>query len=265
MAISPEDKEILLTQSETKTLAEWIKFFNNKYTKDQIYGFCYYQRLLIKKQDRPSEADNQEEDDRRWHINENYFKQWTHNMAYTLGLWYAVGNIYAGKVFDITLHAKDKYVLKAIADDMGYKGQLYDYVDQQSARLNFSCDVIYDDIVKLGGPEFRNVPIKFPPKMPKEFLADFVRGYYDGAGGISFMKNDRVNSALTGSDRMFLEVMTEHLRQQADIEQGSYDPINKAIRFGKKDTERLGEFMYKNNPELFLQRKKNKFNTLINI
>ena len=79
------------------------------------------------------------------------------------------------------------------------------------------------------------------------------------------MKNDRVNSALTGTDRMFLEVMTEHLRQQADIEQGSYDPINKAIRFGKKDTERLGEFMYKNNPELFLQRKKNKFNTLINI
>jgi len=36
-------------------------------------------------------------------------------MAYTLGLWWADGCIYGGKMFDITLHRKDKYILKKIA------------------------------------------------------------------------------------------------------------------------------------------------------
>jgi hypothetical protein len=51
-------------------------------------------------------------------------------MAYILGLWFADGCIYGGKMFDITLHAKDKYILKRIAEELNYEGSLYDYVDR---------------------------------------------------------------------------------------------------------------------------------------
>jgi hypothetical protein len=33
-------------------------------------------------------------------------------MAYILGLWFADGCIYGGRLFDITLHHRDKYILK---------------------------------------------------------------------------------------------------------------------------------------------------------
>ena len=51
-------------------------------------------------------------------------------MAYILGLWFADGCIYGGKMFDITLHKKDKYILKRIAEELKYEGNLYDYVDR---------------------------------------------------------------------------------------------------------------------------------------
>nr|DAN97189.1 MAG TPA: RRNA intron-encoded endonuclease [Caudoviricetes sp.] len=39
-------------------------------------------------------------------------------MAYVLGFWFADGCIYRGRIFDITLHKKDKYILKKIADEL---------------------------------------------------------------------------------------------------------------------------------------------------
>jgi hypothetical protein len=51
-------------------------------------------------------------------------------MAYVLGLWFADGCIYGGKMFDITLHAKDKYILKQISKELEYEGKLYDCVDR---------------------------------------------------------------------------------------------------------------------------------------
>ena len=63
-------------------------------------------------------------------------------MAYIFGLWCADGCIYGGKMFDITLHNKDKYILKRVAQELEYEGNLYDGVDRQASRINFSCVVL---------------------------------------------------------------------------------------------------------------------------
>jgi len=97
------------------------------------------------------------------------------------------------------------------------------------------------------------------PEIPKEYLHDFIRGYFDGDGSIMLMKNNRINSAFTCGSKKFLDKLLETLRTEAGIEGGSYDPSSYTLRFGKKDTIRLGEYMYKDNPELFLKRKKDKF------
>ena len=258
MPILQEHKDILLAESENRTLPEWISYFDGQYTKNQIYSFCYHHNKKIKKIPQSELSKLQSQNARKFHINQDYFKKWSSNMAYVLGLWFADGCIYGNKMFDITLHNKDKYILKQVAKELEYEGSLYDYVDRQAARLNFSCVVIYNDIVSLGGCENKSMVIEFP-EVPNEYLPDFIRGYFDGDGSIMEIKNNRLNSAFTCGSKKFLDKLLEILKTEAGIEGGSYDPSSYTLRFGKKDTIRLGKYMYKNNPELFLKRKKDKF------
>lgn len=262
MPILQEHKDILLAESENRTLPEWMVFFDNQYTKNQIYSFCYHRGLHIKTLSQEERNKIQSNNARKYHINQDYFKQWSSNMAYILGLWFADGCIYGGKMFDITLHTKDKYILKQVAKELEYEGKLYDYVDRQAARLNFSCVVIYRDIVALGGCENKSMIVDFP-QIPEQFLPDFIRGYFDGDGSVMLLKNNRLNSAFTSGSKKFLDKLLEILKDQAGIEGGSYDPSSYSLRFGKKDTIRLGQYIYKNNPELFLMRKKQKFDIFI--
>lgn len=262
MKILPEHKEILSSKSESKTLPEWIDYFNNQYTKNQIYSYCYYNGYKIKKISKTELSQIQSSNSRKWHINQDYFKTWSSNMAYVLGLWFADGCIYGNRMFDITLHAKDKYILKRIAEELEYKGNLYDCVDRQAARINFSCVAIYNDIIALGGQENKSKTIQFP-NIPKEYLSDFIRGYFDGDGSIMLLKGNRVNSVFTSGSKQFLDDLLVILKKEAGVEGGSYDASSQSLRFGKRDTVRIGKFMYKNNPELFLLRKKQKFDYFI--
>lgn len=258
MPILKEHKELLVTQSASKTLPEWVEFFDSQYTKNQIYSFCYHNGFLIKKISAQEKSLIQSQNGRKYNINQDYFKTWSHNMAYVLGFWFADGCIYGGKMFDITQSKRDKYILKAIAKELEYEGNLYDDVDRQSSRINFSCVVIYNDIIALGGEERKSLTLKFP-QVPKEYLPDFIRGFFDGDGCVMNLKNNRLNSAFTCGSRIFLESLLEVLREEADIVGGSFDDSCCSLKFGKKDTLKLGNYIYRNNPELFLLRKKLKF------
>lgn len=256
--ISIEDKKILLEHSYERTLSEWVEFFDSQYTKNQIYSFCYHNNKAIKKISANDKSKIQSENSRKYNINKDYFKVWTSNMAYILGLWYADGCIYGGKMFDITLHKKDKYLIKQIANQLDYQGPLYDYVDRQASRINFCCKEIYNDIINLGGTENKSLTIEFP-KIPKEYHRDFIRGYFDGDGCVMNLKNNRLNSAFTCGSKNFLESLLSILQEEAGIEGGSFDNSCSSLKFGKRDTIRLGNYIYKNDPELFLLRKKQKF------
>jgi hypothetical protein len=257
MPILSEHKEILLSQSESKTLPEWIDFFNKQYTKNQIYSFCYHNNKPIKKISKEELSKIQSDNTRKYHINQDYFKTWSRNMAYIFGFWCADGCIYGKKIFDITIRMKDKYLIKRIAKELEYEGNIYDYVDRQACRLNFSCVVIYNDIVSLGGSENKSLTLKFP-QVPKEYLADFIRGYFDGDGSVYDVKNQRVNSAFTCGSWDFLKTLWDILKKEAGVEGGSYDKSSYTLKFGKKDSLKIRGFIYKDNPELFLLRKKEK-------
>ena len=258
MPILQEHKEILRAESADRTLLEWVNYFDKQYTKSQIYSYCYHNNLIIKKISPEELSKVQSQNSRKYKINQDYFKEWSSNMAYTLGLWFADGCIYGGRIFDITLHAKDKYILKQIAKELNYEGPICDYADKQAARINFSCVVIYRDIIALGGKEHKSLDVQFP-YIPKEYLPDFIRGYFDGNGCVMNIKGKRLNSAIACGSKLFLDELLKILKNEADIVGGSYDVSSCSLRFGNKDTIRLGQYMYKNNPELFLLRKRQKF------
>lgn len=258
-SILPEHKELLLSQSESKTLPEWVVFFNNIYSAKKIYDFCYYHKKKIKKISKEELSRIQSIKSRKYSINEDYFKKETSNKYYILGLWFADGCIYRKTHFDLTLHKKDKYLLKKIANEMNYEGKVYDYPNRNASRLNFSCKEIYEDLIRLGGTERKSLNTVFP-NIPNEFLHDFIRGYFDGDGCIMRLKGGRVNSAFTSGSKIFLIELLKKLRHNAHVVGGYFDDSCCSLKFGKKDSLKIGEYMYKDNPELFLDRKREKFN-----
>ena len=252
MAILPEHKEILLTQSESKTLLDWYNFFDKRYTKSQIYSFCYCNNKLIKKN---IQTQSQH---RKYHINQDFFKIWSHDVAYVLGLWWADGCLYNEQNFDITLRIKDKYILKKIAKILKYEGSLQDCVDRQVAKLNFSCAIIYNDLINLIGSSKKTIRIFYA--VPSEYLPDFIRGYFDGKGNVYNKKGGRINTAFTSDNKIFLDVLLTILKEKAGVQGGSYDASSTSLRFGNKDSLKIGNYIYRDNPELFLLRKRSKFN-----
>lgn len=261
MAILADHKQILKAQSEQKTISEWVEFFGNQYTKNQIYSWCYHNGYKIKRISKEQLSKINSEKSRIYNINQDFFKTWSNEMAYVLGFWWADGCIYNGRIFDITTHKKDKYILKQFADLLQYEGHLYDYVDRQAARLNFSCRVIYDDIVKLGGKERKSLDATFP-EVPQEFLSHFVRGYFDGDGSIWNVKGGRINSEFCSGSKDFLITLWEQLKQNGVVKGGNLHLCNAScyeLIFGDRDTKTLGRFMYKDAKNLYLKRKRERF------
>ena len=56
MPILPEHKEILLTQSESKTLPEWVDYFGGQYDKKTISNFIYHNKRKPKKLDKTTKS-----------------------------------------------------------------------------------------------------------------------------------------------------------------------------------------------------------------
>lgn len=259
MPLLEKDKEILLTQSGSKTSTEWVEFFENRYPKKQLYDFCYGHKIKMKPTTLEEFSQLQSRRARRYNINEDYFKTWTRNMAYMLGFWFADGCIYRGQMFDITVHKKDRYILKKFAEELQFQGHLYDYVDRQASRIDFSCKVIYNDIVALGGKECKSIDIEFPD-VPKEYLSDFIRGYFDGDGCACLCKGKRLRTSFASGSPQFLSTLHQILKEEAGVIGGCQSKW--ALSFGKRDSILLGKYLYRNNPELFLKRKRDKFQAI---
>ncbi len=256
MPLLEKDKEILLSQSSSRTSGEWVEFFNDRYPRKQLLDFCRTHDIKMRKTTEAEFSELQSKRARKYNINQDYFKTWSRNMAYLFGFWFADGCIYRGQMFDITVHKKDKYILKKFADELGFEGKLYDYVDRQAARINFSCKVIHDDIIALGGKECKSLDCKFPD-VPRRYLPDFIRGYFDGDGCVCLCKNNRLQASFASGSPEFLEDLHSILKEEAGIVGGSQSKWS--LSFGKRDSLLLGRYMYKNEPELYLKRKYDKF------
>ena len=77
--------------------------------------------------------------------------------------------------------------------------------------------------------------------------------------GLNLFIDSGAYSAFTSGSKKFLDSLLLLLREEAGVEGGSYDSSSLSLRFGKRDTLRIGNYIYRNDPELFLLRKREKF------
>ena len=205
---------------------------------------------------------------RKYKVNDNYFKKWSHDMAYILGFWWADGYIRCREnrhFFSLCQNSKDKYLLQNILDRMNSNNPICCPKTRESmSHFEISSKIIFDDIIKLQGKPNKSLDICFPT-VPKKYLADFVRGYFDGDGCISRSKRSKSYSCYFASgSEVFIKKLGEVLKREGCI-QGkiNYTKTCYRLRLNVLDTKKLGNFMYhdfeSSDKMLKLDRKYDKF------
>lgn len=206
-------------------------------------------------------------------VNKNFFKKWSPEMAYVLGFFAADGSMVKNRrgscylEFQIT----DKDILEKIRQLMNSNHVISKRASRKESykqiyRLQIGSKEIYSDLIKIGFTQAKTHKMKWPD-VPRKYVGDFIRGYFDGDGNVYLKKHfakdrqkDRwvFSSRFTSGCRPFLEQLLYILRQNG---------ISKGFIYGKergceltlshRDSLALYGLMYNNSDcYLHLQRKK---------
>ncbi len=162
---------------------------------------------------------------RKYKVNESFFEKIdTQEKAYILGFIYADGCISSDhNHLSITISKRDIEILKFIKKNIRFNGKIeFPPHIQYSGRyknckpeckLRINRGKMGKDLIKLGCIPAKSLILKFPTfdQVPENLIHHFVRGYFDGDGGVSVSsrnKNTQLNSYIVGT-KDFLEKISE--------------------------------------------------------
>jgi len=125
-------------------------------------------------------------------VNENFFKNWSSEMAYILGVVAADGCVCANEV-------RKRYRLGLTSKDLDWLQELKRTMDAEHpirkcvCRLKSGIHVVFkleieskemvQDLLKLGIFPRKSLKLQFP-NVPGKYINHFVRGYFDGDGHV---------------------------------------------------------------------------------
>ena len=199
-------------------------------------------------------------------INEKFFSSWSPEMAYVLGLIITDGCI--TREGSISLSMNDREVLEKVKLAMRSEHPITVSKHQPGLyHFHFAREGMVNDLARLGiGPK-KSLVVKFP-RMPDVFMADFIRGVFDGDGAVFFRKDNRkyplITSFCSGS-KDFILGLEAHLKKLGLPQRKIYQQKTKngffySVKFSHKNSMKLFNILYKDYPNIpFLERKYNKF------
>lgn len=210
-------------------------------------------------------------------FDENYFYNIdTKDKAYFLGLLYADGNIHTTlnnrKRVQIALHHTDSLILEKLIKYLKYPGKLYN--DRNLLRLMIHNINLFEDLKKHGCVENKSFNLKFPDFLNNDLQKHFIRGYFDGDGGIFVNyknKNLNGNVSFTGCEEFILKL--KEILENNNIKVSKYYKRYKEknisagsinIYISKNVNNTLYNLLYNDCDELFIKRKKDKFEIILN-
>ena len=217
-------------------------------------------------------------------LNENYFQELdSKDKAYFLGFIYADGFItkrsQGQSILGLTLaeiEPIDKFK-KYIQTDkkVGYYKKSNGYSDKSyEYKLALISDKLVSDIEKLGVVERKTLTLTFPD-IREDLIPHFIRGYFDGDGSVFLYKDSRKEYSYNEylginicGTKEFLVALTKHL---PFLEEGQC-----VYKEKRRETNcwnlkmisnirslELYHYMYKDCDDLYLSRKREKFENFI--
>ena len=213
-------------------------------------------------------------------FNLDYFKDIdTEDKAYFLGLIAADGSI-SSSGLKIELQEEDNYILEKFRDIISPSRPIHIF-DRTAKKPNSkvtNCfgisskylEPIFKEYHIVNRKSFKNTQL---PKLNKEFMPHFIRGYFDGDGSVYVSKNNLYIKFI--GNTLFINELLEYLVNELNITKVKCHQAKDGQAYTnyfsiarKDDIKLLYNYMYTNS-NFYLTRKKLKFDTyyggLINI
>lgn len=200
-------------------------------------------------------------------INENFFAAWSPEMAYVLGLIITDGCISKGG--GISLCINDRELLERVKCVLGSKHKIIPSKRQKGLySFYFAREKLVKDLERFGVVPRKSLIVKFP-KVPQEYLPDFIRGVFDGDGSVFFDKRrsrSPLRANFVSGSKDFIEGLQEALEYLGMPKRTIYKQKTKngwsyMFIYDHEDSTKLFCILYKNAQDggLFLERKYRRF------
>ncbi|MDW0115462.1 LAGLIDADG family homing endonuclease [Sporosarcina thermotolerans] len=193
-------------------------------------------------------------------VNEDYFKVWSHEMTWVLGLIITDGTINK-KMHSVYLSQKDEEILRKVALLMGAEPRITAPTGTRTTpMLIINSKIIKDDLEQIGIKPNKSHSVPFPV-VPTEYLPAFVRGVIDGDGWVQdrgYVMNITTASKLfaKGLYQVFKEW---NLRTEITSEKTKSNNIVYRVWVkGKHELPKLATIIYDGSEGLFIQHKKDR-------
>lgn len=194
-----------------------------------------------------------------YEYNRNFFKSWSPSMAYTLGLIATDGGV-GEKV--VRLAQKDPEILFKIKESMGASTKVFKRKNGESHIyfLDFHSMDLIDELRSYNITRRKSLTLEPPAGIPEDCLNHFIRGVIDGDGHIQY--NAYTVTITTGScsfaswlNDLFLSMNLKSRIRKQEFKNTVY----RVYISGKSDVLQLGNWVYRDDGGLFIEKKKKTF------
>ena len=216
----------------------------------------------------------------RYTLNEDYFKNIDRQeQVYILGLLYADGFIGDEKTNNISITQKNIEILQHIKEEIEFTGDIRKgnkggfENSQEGYVLNFSSEIMDNDLRKLGLYSNKSLTIENIPNIKLDLKRHFLRGYFDGDGSISiynhtFVKNNKLYSYTKGimtiiaTQKMIENFICEFNIEKYSITKSKTEEMKYIRMNSKKQLLEIYNIMYEN-ASIYNRIKKIKWDEII--
>ncbi len=209
----------------------------------------------------------------KYYWNQDYFEKIdSKDKAYFLGLMVADGHNVSGRPgLSIQLEEGDRAILEKFKECIEYTGELYlckaYEIGTLHYRLLITCPMLSKGLSSHGVTP-RKTHTSYFPDIEEQYWSHFIRGVFDGDGCISIKSNGSGTFSIIGN-KVLIETIQEVLIENCDLKKGKLYHCNNTkdniVSFGysrRTDLLVIKDYLYKDCEDLFLTRKKEKFDKI---
>lgn len=199
----------------------------------------------------------------KYFANETFFDKWSHEMAYCVGFIAADGHVWKNRPYiTIGIHKQDVEILQYLVTKLSPDTKIRE-APKDKVQICIHSKGLHKALLKYNINNDKTFGFKIDYNIPNKYFGDFLRGYFDGDGGIyrGRMRKDgsvRYCGSIVSASKQPLEYF------QSRLGFGGLRTMRKkyyTLEFSQIDLVKLQNIMY-NNDRFALQRKKIKFDNI---
>jgi len=203
---------------------------------------------------------------RKYNVNERYFEVIdSADKAYWLG-WLFADGCNSLSLFHLTIQKNDIEILNKFKTNIDSEHPIL--VRDNKACLLISSKQMCNDLHSLGCVNAKSLILDWPKNLPDRLVKFFIRGYFEGDGCLSiFSRKSGQHIGQTNfylgimSSRIFIPELQNKIHEKTGLLFATRNIKNNAIIYNHSQSKisAFCDWMYNEEPNLYLTRKFNKY------